>query len=288
MYVEECCEALLSYILPEVDPNRLGITIEIGVGTFHFYCSLFQKLGFESIAVEPIPNDDLKQVCNNQNIRLIESCITKIDGTTNIYMGTWKGEKNTNLCSTRPDWWGTTSESKEVSSISLITLFKKLTTPTISCMKVDVEGTEVDIIEQFINVPKESLPLVLMFEYGGGAIKSSKQGGWSSEIYNSTLKCLETLKSLDYQEIIVIDSSEGFLDKIYDLSSMSSFDEIFPETCDYGNIIATRDPILTKLNLHTITSQYRDNSQLSSSSAKNLNMFDRILNKIKQYNFLSF
>ena len=49
MYVEECCSALLNYILPQVDQAKFGLTIEIGVGTFHFYCSLFKKLGFETM-----------------------------------------------------------------------------------------------------------------------------------------------------------------------------------------------------------------------------------------------
>ena len=89
MYVEECCSALLNYILPKVDTAKSGLTIEIGVGTFHFYCLLFKKLGFEVIAVEPIPNKNLKTICRQQNIKLIESCVTKIDGTVNIYMGTW-------------------------------------------------------------------------------------------------------------------------------------------------------------------------------------------------------
>lgn len=202
MYVEECCSALLNYILPQVDKNRSGITIEIGVGTFHFYCSLFRKLGFEVIAVEPIPNKNLHTICRKQNIKLIESCVTKIDGTVNIYMGTWQGEENTNLCSTRSDWWGTTSEAKQVDSISLSTLLKSTQKHEITCIKVDVEGTEINIIEQFLDIEQVSLPLVLMFEYGGGTTKNTLKGGWSPEIYSGTLKCLEVLKSLKYKEIM--------------------------------------------------------------------------------------
>ncbi len=282
MYVEECCSALLSYILPQVDKAKSGITIEIGVGTFHFYCSLFRELGFEVIAVEPIPNKNLKSICRKQNIKLVESCVTKTDGTVNIYMGTWQGEENTNLCSTRSDWWGVTSEAKQVDSISLPTLLRFTQKQAITCIKIDVEGAEVDIIEQFMDIKHLSLPVVLMFEYGGGTTKSSQKGGWSSEIYNGTLKCLEILKSLNYKEIIAIDSSKNFLPQVYDLQQLSSFDDIFPETSDYGNIIATRDRVLSQLDLYPIISLYGDDYSPPMISQAKPNILRRIINKFKQ------
>jgi FkbM family methyltransferase len=281
MHVEECCSALLNYILPQVDRTKSGITIEIGVGTFHFYCSLFKKLGFEVIAVEPIPNEDLKALCRKQNIKLIESCITKIDGPMDIYMGTWQGEENTNLCSTRSDWWGTTSETKQVESISLSTLLKSIQKQAITCIKIDVEGAEVDIIEQFLDVTQGSLPLVLMFEYGGGTTKNTQQGGWSPEIYNGTLRCLEVLKSLKYREIIAIDSSENFVSKVYDLQNLSSFEDIFPETSNYGNIIATCDRILSQLDLYPIVSLYGDNYSPVQSPQIETTIFRKVANKLK-------
>ena len=283
MYVEECCTDLLKYILPKVDKSRSGIAIEIGVGTFHFYCSLFKKLGFETIAVEPFPNEHLKRICNTQKIKLIESCITLIDGTVNIYMGTWQGEENTNLCSTRSDWWGTTSEVKQVDSISLSTLLKATKNPAITCIKIDVEGVEIDIIEQLLNIPQVSLPSVLMFEYGGGMTKNTQQGGWSSEIYNGTLKCLEVLKSLKYKEIIAIDSSKNFLPKVYDLQNFSSFDDIVPETSDYGNIIATRDLMLSQLDIYPIISLYGDSYSPSQPPQVKLTIFRKIVNKFKRF-----
>ena len=283
MYVEECCSALLNYILPQVDKTKSGLTIEIGVGTFHFYCSLFRKLGFEVIAVEPVANDDVKKLCILEQITLIESCVTKVDGTVDIYMGTWQGEENTNLCSTRSDWWGTTSESRQVPSISLASLLKTSKKAAVTCIKIDVEGAELDIIEQFLDASKESLPLVLMFEYGGGTTKNTGQGGWSPDIYKGTIKCLDILKSLDYQEIIVIDSSKNFSPTIYSLNNISSFNNIFPDSSDYGNIIATRNNILSQLDLYSITSQYGDDYKVPMISSKDISVFTKILNKVRQY-----
>ena len=68
MHVEECSQALLKQILPEVDSNRSGLAIDIGVGTFAFYCQLFDQLRFPTIAVEPLPNKQLRQLCRYRQI----------------------------------------------------------------------------------------------------------------------------------------------------------------------------------------------------------------------------
>lgn len=291
MHVEECCFALLNHILPEVDSDRSGLTIDIGVGTFAFYCLLFKQLGFTSIAVEPVPNDELKQICDREGIKLWESCITETDGMVSIYMGTWKGSENTNLCSTRSDWWGIENKSKQVMSMTLPTLLKQEIVNKITCIKIDIEGTEIDVINQLLDIPDILLPLVLMFEYGGGDLKSSKKGGWTPDIYSSTLKCLEILRTLDYKEIILIDSAPDFSTKVYDLSSLHSFDEIFPEYANYGNIIASRDRILSQLDLNRITSKFISTNPSNASTQSNIdvntninkNILTRVLNKIKQY-----
>jgi len=282
MYVEECCLALLRYILPYCDIDKSGVTIDIGVGTFNFYCSLFNELGFETIAVEPIACKNLKQICRKQGIKLLQSCVTKTDGIVNIYIGTWQGQKNTNLCSTRSDWWGVTSEAKQVKSISLPTLLKYAQNKSITCIKIDVEGAEADIIEQFVDIQQTQLPVVLVFEYGGGFTKSKRKGGWSPEIYNGTLKCLEILKSLNYKEIIAIDSSENFLPQVYDLQKLSLFDDIFPEVSEYGNIIATRNHLLSQLDLYSIIASYGDDYSPSESAQVKKNIFAKILNRLQR------
>ena len=55
MRVEACCQAVLTDLLPKIDPQRLGKCLDVGVGTFAFYCQKFAELGFEAIAVEPLP-----------------------------------------------------------------------------------------------------------------------------------------------------------------------------------------------------------------------------------------
>ena len=38
MRVEACCQSLLAEILPEIDPKKEGYCIDVGAGTFAFYC----------------------------------------------------------------------------------------------------------------------------------------------------------------------------------------------------------------------------------------------------------
>lgn len=58
MNVEECCQALLAYTLSIVAQQRSHTCIDVGVGTFAFYCKLFAQLGFPTLAVEPLPIDE--------------------------------------------------------------------------------------------------------------------------------------------------------------------------------------------------------------------------------------
>ena len=51
MRVEACCQAVLTDLLPKIDPQRLGKCLDVGVGTFAFYCQQFAELGFEAIEV---------------------------------------------------------------------------------------------------------------------------------------------------------------------------------------------------------------------------------------------
>src|SRR4029077_8803890 len=76
MQVEECCSALLELILPSIDKDRSGWAIDVGVGTFCFYCEQFARLGFRTAAVEPLPVEELKNLCSKFNIRLVETCLS--------------------------------------------------------------------------------------------------------------------------------------------------------------------------------------------------------------------
>ena len=86
MRVEACCQRILSYVLPLVDEKREGICIDVGVGTFAFYCEMFSMLGFKPIAVEPLPVEGVRVLCQYDGITLIEACLSDVTGTQTIHL----------------------------------------------------------------------------------------------------------------------------------------------------------------------------------------------------------
>ena len=99
MRVENCCQALLADLLPTIDPQRSGKCLDVGVGTFAFYCQLFAELGFETIAVEPLPVKKLKQLSEHSQIKLLPMCLSDRDGEQTLYLGKFAGLFNSNFSS---------------------------------------------------------------------------------------------------------------------------------------------------------------------------------------------
>ena len=241
MQVEECCQALLAHILPILDEKREGICIDVGVGTFAFFCEIFAKLGFKTVAVEPLPVNALRQVCHSSNIDLIEGCISDIDGIQTLYIGNFQGIENLNLCTLEPDWWGASTETQQVPSLRLSSLLSSVNPLKVTCLKLDVEGAELTIIRQFAELPEALLPSVVLFEYGGGDRKENSQKGWSTKFFNATLECLETLKKCGYSFSLLIDASPDAVEYIFDLQADNlELVEIFSAAAIYGNIISFR------------------------------------------------
>ncbi|MBD2579000.1 FkbM family methyltransferase [Oscillatoria sp. FACHB-1406] len=282
MHVEDCCQALLCYLLPKLDRQRLGLTVDIGVGTFAFYCELFDKLKFKTLAVEPLPTQQLRHLCQYRNIPLVESCISEAEGKVKLYIGTYEGEENLNLNSLRSDWWGITSTAKEVPSMRLKKLFENHPISQITCLKIDVEGLEYAIIQQLTELPSGLLPKVLMFEYGGGCTKAENKGGWSEEILAGTMKSLEVLRDLGYNSAILVDSAADTEEQVFSLSDLNLTPEsIFSPHYIYGNIIALRGIEVSTEEISAICQPYRNNQLPSPPLPLKEKLFDRALRKIR-------
>lgn len=256
MHVEECCFALLSHTLPKIDNLREGLCIDVGVGTFAFYCELFSCMGFETVAVEPLPTKKLRALCKVLGITLFELCLTDKDGIDTIYIGTFQGSDNLNLSSLMPNWWGSSAKSKQVNTVSLSTLLKSIHPfNKITCLKLDVEGVELLFIKQLSQILKSKLPSVVQFEYGGG----EKQGEWSEKEMNKTLSCLEIFKKLGYKDAIVVDSSPSSVERIISLEQTDINPITFFEPhYIYGNVILFKDKMYD-VDFYQICEPYRDN-----------------------------
>jgi FkbM family methyltransferase len=199
MEFEHRTEELLRLLLPKVDPDRLGTCIEIGVGTYHWYCDLFAGAGYRSVAIEPIPAEPFIQRLRQGNIIFHEGVVAEHDGNVTVFLGK---DGDTNLSSIRHDWWAATEHTKTVASMTLATIMRLSGIDRLTCLKVDAEGSESRILKQLLNFPQRLLPSLVVFEFGA-AIWSN--GKWLDHFDSDTMECLRILSSCGYGSMRTID-----------------------------------------------------------------------------------
>jgi FkbM family methyltransferase len=239
MRVEACCQALLKPILPKLDPTRTGVCFDIGVGTFAFYCELFAQLGFTTVAVEPSPTDTLRAICRKYPIHLIEQCLSDRVGTQTLHMGQFAKIANSNFSSLAADWFGASADTKPVPTLDLATLLQQVSPSQITCFKLDIEGWEPVVINQFLALPNVLLPKLVMFEYGGGSGRKTGEKGWSPKFLGGTMDCLKVLQQQGYDFSIMVDHAAGTRAKVFDLQALDlSQDTPFYANGIYGNILS--------------------------------------------------
>jgi FkbM family methyltransferase len=280
MQVEECCSALLELILPKIDQDRSGWAIDVGVGTFCFYCERFANLGFRTAAVEPLAVEELRDICKKADIQLIEACLAEKNGTATLYKGTFREEENLNLNSLRGDWWGVGKNPVSVKTMTLQKLLDELGARKISCLKLDVEGLEFSLINQVPYLPTNQVPKLIMFEYGGGGSRESETGGWSTEIFTETLKSLNVLSNLGFDKTVLIDSSAN-IPHIFSLQKEKYVDRCFRPEFIYGNIITWRAAMVSDQEILSCCIPYTQN-KTASTQAENATIRRKLSKIIKQ------
>lgn len=239
MRVEPCCQALLAAFLPEVDPQRQGVCIDVGVGTFAFYCQIFAELNFTSLAIEPLPVKALKKLEKHPKLTLLPVCLSDQDGEQTLYVGKFAGIFNSNFSSLSPQWFGASGQARQVPTLTLQSLIDQEKIEQITCLKLDIEGWEWAVIKQLKDLKSFLLPAVVMFEYGGGVNRGQNQKGWSPEFFQNTLNILELLKILGYGQGILLDFAPDCQEITFDLNQLqvSELEKLFPLESVYGNII---------------------------------------------------
>ena len=283
MKFEACSRQLMTTFATILDPNRQGTAIEIGVGTQDYYFEDFVKAGFPTLAVEPAPAEELRVTCQQLNVPLEQAAIAEKNGEVTLYLGEYQGQLNVNLNSLNPDWWGVvnpqqsespsqrrTPASLNVPAFTLKTLLQNRGIERISLLKVDTEGSEFGIINGLREIPPQTLPSLVQFEYGGGGDRQSQEGGWNPKYFQSTLDCLEVLKALGYEWLLLIDR-ELPRPCSFALQEITNFADIFHPLSHVGNAIAckTRD-ITSQINLDSICQPYLNYSNKLAQSLVNL------------------
>lgn len=258
MRVEACCQALLRHLLPQIDPQRQGMCLDVGVGTFAFYCDLFAQLGFPTVAVEPLPTAKLKALCQRQPIQLLELCLSDRVGTQTLHLGEFAKVANSNFSSLSADWFGASGQTQQVDTLDLPTLLNQVQAQRLTCLKLDIEGWEPVVIQQLPQLPDERLPELVMFEYGGGGSYAQGNQGWSPQFLSGTLDCLKTLQQLGYQGGIMVDYAPGSQAKVFDLQALNlAEDTPFYPNSVYGNLILCRHQPYAEATIEAVCAPYR-------------------------------
>lgn len=239
MRVEACCQALLSEILPQIDPQRQGYCLDVGVGTFAFYCEQFAQLGFPTIAVEPMPVAKLKQRCQQNAIQLVEACLSDRTGQQTLYAGRFARFGNHNFNSLDASWFGSSAQAKEVPTYDLAEFLRVTNATPITCLKLDIEGWEPKVLQQLPSLAVSDRPQLIMFEYGGGSPRHQQQKGWSPKFLAGTMQCLEALQQCGYGFSVMVDYASDAQVRCFDLQTLTlEPDQVFAPNAIYGNIIS--------------------------------------------------
>ena len=270
MRVEDCCLKLLSYVLPLVDQKREGICIDVGVGTFAFYCEIFSRRGFKTIAVEPLPVEEVRVLCQYNGITLIEACLSDVNGTQTIHLGNVAAGLDSNYASLESDWFGVATETQEVQSLTLSKLLLNINAQKVTCLKLDIEGAESTVLTKLGELPKAWLPSVVMFEYGGGGSREKGEYGWSPKYVSATMECIRALKECGYNCSIMIDHALDTEARVFELqSSTLEPDSIFYPNGSYGNIIAFRDFNIAPDKVAKVCAPYNEKTTPRQGSGNN-------------------
>jgi hypothetical protein len=118
----------------------------------------------------------------------------------------------------------------------LDTLLKKHDIKGIAILKIDTEGSEFTIISQLPSLPKNLLPAVVQFEYGGGAPKSTQSCGWNEKYFGHTCDCLQLLQSLGYTKAALVERELSTV-LIYNLLDVKDWANLFGPKFHVGNAI---------------------------------------------------
>ena len=238
MFPEILSQSVIKLLVSTFDPDKKGVAIEIGIGTDNFYSIKYKEEGLECIAVDPIAYPPFVKIAKEKDIHFEEACIYDQEGEITLFSSEFS-----DLSSVNQDWWGVDANNqKKVKAILLTTLLKKHNVHQITFLKADTEGSEFEIIKQLAGLEQSKLPCVVEFEYGGGAIMQSGNGGWNSKFFDKVIAIIQTLQSLGYEQGLIIDSND-IEPAFFDLKAIKDPRELFKPNYEYGNFLVFKHAV---------------------------------------------
>jgi len=245
MNLDLCTDLLMRGILRQVDPQAKGAFIEIGLGSLNYSFTWAAPAGFHCHAIEPLPTDTLLNASQNLNVPVTVAAIAERRGQATMYFGNLEGRGYPDVSSLNPRWWGSGKQERTVPTLSLADFLDDKHIDALSCLKVDIEGCELVVLQTIPELPVPRQPKLVVFEYGGGCSKKEGRQGWSQEFFSNTLACLKILQAAGYTRGFFI---EAILPapELIELKRGGDFEQIFPDGALAGNFLFWRDPLPEK------------------------------------------
>ena len=258
MRYEDCSQHLLTVLSDLADAKRAGTFVEIGLGTANYGFIDAVRNGFQALAVEALPSERLVLACREHHVPLETSAVSDKDGWETMHLGQFRGQPNVNLSSLQLDWWGSSSVTRRVPSLTLASLLKKCGIRRMAVLKLDVEGSEFSVTSGLDLVPSCALPDLVQLEYGGGGTRSSQQGGWYPKYLDFTCSALELLRSLGYACLLLVDRDRPSVGS-FRLDTVRDFKDVFHPLAHVGNAILCKQGSLRRyIDLVGLSHAYAD------------------------------
>lgn len=191
--VEEQTWMALRGTVLHVDPHRVGWCVDAGVGEDNYYFTWFQRLGFESLAIEPVPTASAREQARLSGVDMIESALGAASGMAEMHHF-----PDRPLHTLNADFIGASDAVTTVPVVTLADVLDLYGIDFVNALKLDIEGAELDVLAQIPALPPERRPLVVAFEFGGVYEAWTERGPWSPERVARLFERLTVLYALGY------------------------------------------------------------------------------------------
>lgn len=228
-FVEQHTWNHLSDHITRLDPDRQGLCVDVGLGDGDYYFEWFAGLGYDTIAIEPLPTEGALRAVEASRASLVQAALGDRVGEAKLFTAR-------NIHSLYDGLWGEAENSHTVPMLTWQNVLE--TDDRVTALKLDIEGAENMVIRQLWSRP---LPAVLSFEFGGVWQRNTGRGPWSMERVASLLHSLRTLHGLGYRHGVVIASGNTDSILFITLERRMDIDALFSPDCGWGNIVVWRE-----------------------------------------------